>query len=371
MMAELQDVFASYWDDYQASHRVSHQQEKAAHAITVCRTAELGGHVEVCDTCGHERISYNSCRNRHCPKCQATKRETWVQARLDDLLDTVYFHVVFTVPDCLDELFRSNEKAAYSALFRASADTLLELAADKRHLGCKVGFTSVLHTSGQNLGYHPHIHAVVCAGGIDEHGTFRHARRKFFIPVKVLSRVFRGKLTETLKGLTLTIRGFDDPKRIADAIALSWEREWVVYCKRPFRDAACVIGYLGRYTHKTAISNSRILKVGDGKVTFKWRDYRDNNKIKVMALGAGEFIRRFLTHVLPSGFMRIRHYGFLANNGKRKRIDHLRRLCNMAPRQTAKLSGLQIACKLVGRDITRCSVCGGMLRPPTLPVRLC
>ena len=370
-MAELQDVFALHWDDYQATHPVSFQQEKVAHAISVCRTAELGGHIDTCGDCGHERISYNSCRDRHCPKCQTVKRDQWVQNRTDDLLDTSYFHVVFTIPDCLHELFRSNESTAYTALFRASADTLLECAADKKHLGAKIGFTSVLHTSGQNLSYHPHIHAVVCAGGIDVHGNWRQSGHKFFLPVKVLSRVFRGKLTEMLKNLPLTIRGEADSKRVRDLIDMSWQTEWVVYAKKPFRDAACVIEYLGRYTHRTAISNSRILSVNNNEVTFKWRDYRDNNKMKVMALTAHEFIRRFLMHALPSGFMRIRHYGFLANNGKRERIERLRCLCGMRPRQTEKLTGYELACKLAGRDIAKCPRCGGTFGLRPLDILLC
>lgn len=200
---------------------------------------------------------------------------------------------------------------------------------------------------------------------------WRESGHKFFIPVKVLSRVFRGKLTEALKNLSLTIRGEDDPKNIADAIDLSWKTEWVVYCKKPFRDAGCVLEYLGRYTHRTAISNSRILKLGDGNISFKWRDYRDSNRMKVMVLSSDEFIRRFLMHVLPQGFMRIRHYGFLANNGKRERVDRLKRLRGTALRIAEKLTGLELACKLVGRDITKCPVCGGGLHPRPLPVLLC
>lgn len=370
-MAELQDVFAIHWGDYREHHPVTFQQDKAAGDIIACRTSALGGHVDACDSCGHERVSYNSCRNRNCPKCQSVRRGQWVQKRHDDLLDTSYFHVVFTIPSCLQELFRSNEEACYKALFKASADTLLACAADEKHLGAKIGFTSVLHTSGQNLTYHPHIHAIVCAGGIDKRGKWRESSRKFFIPVRVLSRVFRGTLTEALRNLSLTIRGEDDPKRVADIISLSWESEWVVYAKRPFRDAACVIEYLGRYTHRTAISNARILKVDSKSVTFKWRDYRDNNKVKVMVLTASEFIRRFLMHVLPFGFMRIRHYGFLANCGKRERISRLRHLCGMAPRNTERLSGFEIACKLVGRDISKCPACGGGLNPRPLPVLVC
>lgn len=370
-MAELQEVFALHWDSYKASHPTTFQQQKTARAIISCRTAKLGGHIDACGECGHERPSYNSCRNRHCPKCQTIRRDQWIQDRLDDILDMPYFHVVFTIPDCLHELFRSNERQTYTALLRAAADTLLECAADKRHLGCKIGFTGVLHTSGQNLSYHPHIHTIVCGAGIDEHGSLQKTKNKFFIPVKVLSRVFRGKLTQALKELHLTIRGADDPKRVADLIDVSWQREWVVYAKKPFRDAACVIEYLGRYTHRTAISNSRILEVNEGGVTFKWRDCRDHNKMKVMTLDPNEFIRRFLMHVLPSGFMRIRHWGFLANNGKRGRLDHLRRLCGMSLSREVKLTGFELACRLVGRDITACPTCGASLHPRPLEVLLC
>jgi hypothetical protein len=371
MMAELQDVFTAGWKGYVSSHPVTCQQNKVAHAIMDCRTSALGGHIEVCGECGHERISYNSCKNRHCPKCQTVRREQWVQARTDDLLECPYFHVVFTVPDCLHALIYSHQEQAYSALFRASADTLLECGIDVRYLGAKVGFTSVLHTSGQNLSYHPHIHVIVCAGGIDARGTWRQSKATFFIPVKVLSRVFRGKLTCALKEIGLTLAGQDDPKRVADIIATSWECEWVVYAKKPFRDAACVIEYLGRYTHKTAISNSRILAASESEVRFKWRDYREQNKIKVMVLATSEFIRRFLMHVLPAGFMRIRHYGFLANNGKRKRMARLKTLSNTKLCATGKLSGLELACRLVGRDITKCPLCGGDVRKLSLPVLQC
>ena len=363
MRAELQDVLQRHWDDYAAARPVSAVQAAAAEGIMACRTAVLGGHADVCDDCGRESVSYNSCRNRHCPKCQSVKREQWVQARMDDLLDTPYFHVVFTFPDCLNELFRSNEAAAYSALFRASADALLEMSADSRRVGAGIGFTSVLHTAAQNLSYHPHVHAIVCAGGIDKEGRWRQSGRRFFLPVKALSRLFRGKLTDALRSLPgLTIRGLDDPKAIADAIDAAWGAEWVVYCKQPFRDAACVAGYLGRYTHRTAISNSRILKVGGGQVMFKWRDRRDSNKEKVMTLGAGEFIRRFMMHVLPKGFMRIRHYGFLANCGKQARIARIRRLIGMKAARRPRLGGFEAACRLAGRDISRCPVCGGELR---------
>ncbi|MCL2826989.1 MAG: IS91 family transposase [Eggerthellaceae bacterium] len=371
MTAELQDVLASCWDGYAKAHGVSYAQDKAAHAIMSCRTAALGGHADVCDGCGHVRVSYNSCRNRHCPKCQSVRREQWVGSRVGDLLEAPYFHVVFTVPECLNELFLSNEAECYGALFRASADALLECASDARRLGAVPGFTSVLHTAGQTLAYHPHIHAVVCAGGIGKGGRWKASGHKFFVPVKALSRVFRGKLTEALGRLPLTIRGEEDAKGVADAISASWEREWVVYAKKPFRDAACVIAYLGRYTHRTAISNARIISCEGGTVTFRWRDYRDGNAMKVMALPAEEFVRRFLMHVLPTGFMRIRHYGFMANNGKKGRLARIRSLCGMAPRQAAAPTGFEVACRLAGRDVSKCPVCGSPLRKAPLPVRLC
>lgn len=368
-MAELQDVFALHWGDYLGAHAPTWVQGKAAEAIMACRTAKLGGHMDVCAECGCASPSYNSCRNRHCPKCQSVRRERWVADRIGDLVDVPYFHVVFTIPSCLHALFRSNERECYSALFRASADALLELAADPGRLGARVGFTSVLHTAGQNLSYHPHVHAIVCAGGLDRSGGWRQSGSRFFLPVKVLSRVFRGKLAEALGSLPLTIRGEDDPKAVADAISLSWESEWVVYCKEPFRDAAGVIGYLGRYTHRTAISNARILAVDGESVTFEWRDYRDGNRVKAMALAADEFIRRFLMHVLPHGFMRIRHYGFLASNGKHGRIARIRRMIGTGAPVPGKPTGFEIACRLAGRDITKCPHCGGDLVP--LPIRRC
>lgn len=365
-MAELQDVFVCHGDTYRKSNPYTFEQQKCIDALTKCRTKALGGHIDTCHECGYEHISYNSCRNRHCPKCQGVKGIQWVEARSVDLLEIPYFHVVFTIPSSLHVLFRSNEKQAYNALFRASADTLLECACDRRHLGAKIGFTSVLHTSGQTLSYHPHIHTIVGAGGIDRCRNWKQSKSSFFIPVKVLSALFRGKLLDALKGLPLTIQGRPDPKRIADIIDTAWKTEWVVYVKEPFKSAGCVVEYLGRYTHKTAISNARIVALDNEGVTFKWKDYRDNSKIKMMRLSAHEFIRRFLMHVLPAGFMRIRHYGFLANKGKKKRIEGLRRLRGMRPPEIVVHSGLEIACRLAGRDITKCPKCNADLHPHPL-----
>jgi hypothetical protein len=302
---------------------ISWKHIKVLLAIARCRTAALGGHLDECTRCGHRAtISYNSCRNRHCPKCQTAARERWIAARQRELLPTRYVHVVFTLPRQLAPLALQNKKVIYGLLLRASAETLLEVARDPRHLGAEVGFFSVLHTWNQKLEMHPHVHCVIPAGGLSlDHTHWVKSRDRFFLSIQVLRRVFRGKFVAGLK------RAFQDgqfsfhgnlallaqPKTFAAWLRPLFRKDWVVYSKPPFGGPEYVLQYLGRYTHRVAISNHRLVSLAEGKVTFRWRDSAHHNEQKLMTLSLDEFLRRFLLHVLPKGFVRIRNFGFLAN----------------------------------------------------------
>ena len=334
---EVADVLRAYGPAYLEAYgdKLSVQQHRVVRDLVRCRTAELGGHVEACDHCGHRRIAYNSCRNRHCPKCQATNRARWLDERAAELLPVEYFHVVFTLPDELGPLALQNPRVIYGTLFHASAATMLQIAADTEHLGADIGFLSVLHTWGQNLHLHPHVHCVVPGGGLSRDGDrWVACSPGFFLPVKVLSRLFRGKFLAALEqhfrrdGLAFHGKqlALADPAAFFELTQTLRKREWVVYAKPPFGGPEQVLKYLARYTHRVAISNSRLVKMEDGNVHFTWKDYADGNAQKVMALPAFEFIRRFLQHVMPSGFVRIRHYGLLANRHRQEMLQRCREL---------------------------------------------
>lgn len=295
----------------------------------------MGGHVERCGRCGFERPAYNSCRNRHCPKCQARKRAAWLDARSRDLLPVETFHVVFTLPEEISAIGLQNKREIYSLLFRAVAETLQQVAADPRHLGAEIGFLAVLHTWGQNLRHHPHVHCVIPGGGLSRDGTrWIPCRRGFFLPVRVLSKVFRGKfldlLGETFRQGRLRFQGelasLERPERFLRVLRDVRRKPWVVYAKRPFAGPEAVLKYLARYTHRVAISNQRLVSLAHGEVTFRWKDYRMGRRMRVMTLDAVEFIRRFLQHTLPKAFVRIRHFGFLSNRCRHKKIALCRRL---------------------------------------------
>ena len=295
---------------------------KVLRAIARCRTAALGGHRDQCPRCGYRAISFNSCRNRHCPKCQCGARDKWVAARQNELLAVAYVHVVFTLPHQLSQLALQNKRVLYDLLFRASAETLLQVAVDPKHLGAEIGFLSVLHTWGQNLLHHPHVHCVIPAGGLSPDGTqWIHPRYPFFLPVRVLSRVFRGKFVAGLKRrfqmgqLTFagTLKPLQNQKAFRSFLRPLFRQDWVVYAKPPFGGPHHVLGYLARYTHRVAITNHRLVAFERDQVTFRWRDYAHGNKKRKMTLSAEEFLRRFLLHILPRGFVRIRSFGFLAN----------------------------------------------------------
>lgn len=307
---EIQGIFAEGASSYLEAYPTNKQQRKAIYAITNCRGPRLGKHIDKCDRCGYQEISYNSCRNRHCPKCQHSKSIEWV-SQLKGILPPVrYFHLVFTLPHKLNELVYKNQKDLYPILFRASAQTVMQVAARPGFLGAQTGCLSVLHTWGQNLQYHPHIHMLVPAGGMSEDNMeWIHSGKKFFAPVKILSRVFRGKFSSMLESLTADgIINADLPAMKAEL----YKKDWVVYAKKPFAGPAQIINYLGRYTHRIAISNSRIINHQNNKVLFWWKDYRSKASWKTMQLDTSEFIRRFLLHVLPCNFYKIRYYGILA-----------------------------------------------------------
>jgi hypothetical protein len=334
---EVAEVFRDHGDAFLDRYgaTLSPEQRRALRDITDCRTAALGGHVEECDRCGHRRIAYNSCRNRHCPKCQATAAAQWMEDRESELLPVEYFHVVFTLPAALGPIALQNPREVYGLLFKATAETLQQIAADPKHLGAEIGFLAILHTWGQNLQHHPHVHCVVPGGGLSPDGShWVPCRPGFFLPVRVLSRVFRGKFLALLQSAfdqgKLSFHGklaaLADPGAFQRRLAASAQTEWVVYAKPPFGGPEQVLKYLARYTHRVAISNHRLVALEDGKVLFHWKDYAHGGKPKTMTLQAIEFIRRFLLHVLPAGFVRIRHYGFLANRVCREKLDLCRAL---------------------------------------------
>ncbi|HKV77850.1 MAG TPA: IS91 family transposase [Candidatus Sulfotelmatobacter sp.] len=333
---EVADILRAHGNRFLERYRSSFgfQQLKAFRAIQRCRTAALGGHRDACPSCGYQAISYNSCRNRHCPKCQAQARERWLAAREAELLDTGYFHVVFTVPHELNVLALENPRLFYDLLFTATAQTLLQIASDPKHLGAEIGVVAILHTWGQNLLLHPHIHCVIPAGGLSpDHLRWIRPRYPFFLPVRVLSRVFRGKFLAGLKRLhrskKLQCAGpsapLAEPRQFALLRSLH-RHDWVVYAKPAFGGPMQVLRYLGRYTHRVAISNHRLLACDQERVTFRWKDYAHGGKQGEMTLTATEFLRRFFLHVLPKGFVRIRHFGFLANRFRASRLALSRQL---------------------------------------------
>ena len=368
---EVADVFRRYGPAYRVAHALSSAVRRVMRAIECCRTAALGGHVEACDACGHQRIAYNSCANRHCPKCQSLARAAWLERRQADLLPVEYFHVVFTLPAPIAALARANKKTVYAILFRAAADTLRTIAADPHHLGAEIGFIAVLHTWGQSLCHHPHIHRVVPGGGLSPDGTcWVPCRPGFFLPVRVLSRLFRRRFLDALQHAfdagTLRFVGALAPLHHPDAFATFLQPlrqiAWVVYAKPPFGGPAQVLAYLGRYTHRVAIANHRLVSLDEDHVTFRWTDYRRDTQ-GTMRLPAAEFIRRFLLHVLPDGFPRIRHYGFLGNRVRQAKLAQIRAALDVpVPIPSVKPTDYRERyAMLTGQRIDLCPCCGGRM----------
>ena len=339
-------------------------------AIELCRTAALGGHLEQCDCCGHQRPAYHSCRDRHCPKCQSLARAQWLQDRQAELLPVPYFHVVFTLPEEIAAIAYQNKELLYNILFRATAETLRTIAADPKHLGAEIGFLALLHSWGQNLLFHPHLHCVVPGGGISpDRQRWIPCRPDFFLPVRVLSRLFRRLFLEDLQAafdqgklqFFSSLERLRDPQVFAQYLAPLQKAEWVVYAKPPFGGPKQVLNYLGRYTHRVAISNHRLLSLDNGRVSFHWRDYRHHHRQKTMTLEAEEFIRRFLLHVLPAGFQRIRHYGFLGNRYRQAKLALCRQLLGVVlttiTQPQDKLGYRDLYEKLTGKSLHDCPVC--------------
>jgi len=340
---EVADVFREYGGSYLAANGISVDQKRVLRDVAICRTAALGGQVKRCDECGHEEFFYKSCGNRHCPKCQAEARAKWLEAQAADLLETGYFHVVFTLPDKLGPITLQNKRLVYGLLFRAVSETLLEIARDPKHLGAEIGFLAVLHSWGQKLDLHPHVHCVVPGGGISPDGTkWISSRKNFFVHVKVLSKVFRGKflyyLRQAFKDGKLVLEGnlreLRNPATWATSLKSFKRTDWIVFAKPPFGGPKQVLKYLARYTHRVALSNQRLVSMHDGKVTFRWKDYAHGNRQGEMTLDAHEFIRRFLLHVLPRGFQRLRHYGFLANRARKEKLQVARELLRQSQGKT-------------------------------------
>jgi hypothetical protein len=369
---EVGDLLRAHGEAYRAQHPVTPEQSQVMQRLAACRTAALGGHVDACAGCGFTRISYNSCRDRHCPKCQAGKRAAWLETRLERLLPTGYFHVVFTLPDVLQPLMLHNQRRLYNLLFQAASATLLTLSADPHRLGAQIGVTAILLTWGQQLRFHPHLHCVVSGGGLSLDGQrWVAGQRKYFLPVKVLGKLFRGKFLAALKTmyqagqLTLTgsVAHLNDPRTFGQLLDTLYGRKWVVYAKRPFGGPEQVFRYLGRYSHRVAISNSRLLSVDEDQVSFQWKDYADGHQTKVMRLSVDEFLRRFLLHVLPKGFVRIRHYGLLASVNVATKLPHCRQLLGQEtkPTQSSAKSWSDRVLEWTGQDPLRCPHCQGVL----------
>ena len=363
-MEKIQEILNKGLDEYLEKHKVVGYKQKVTKAIKDCKTEKLGAHKYVCDECGHEEIAYNTCRNRHCPNCQFGKKLKWIEARKSEVLNVKYYHVVFTIPSEIYTVVLQNQEKMYKILFKASSETMQELARDEKYLGAEIGFFSILHTWGQNLMYHPHIHCVVTGGGLTETEKWKEKEEKFFIPVKVMSRKFRGKFLSYMKKEKLKYYGeneyLDNPENYDNLIQSMYNKEWVVYCKEPFNNAESVIKYLGRYTHRVAISNDRIVKVEDDKVRFKWRDYKDKNRMKEMTITIEEFIRRFLIHILPPKFMKIRYYGILG-------LLKCKILTRTKIHKKKELPTLELLKKVLGKDFNLCPQCkkGHMLIPNT------
>jgi hypothetical protein len=387
---EVADILRTHGDEFRRLRNPSARQRKILRNIEQCRTAALGGHKDTCTNCGHVRVSYNSCRDRHCPKCQSLKKDEWLEARKQRLLPVPYFHVVFTLPNELNPLALRNKKIVFDLLFKSAAETLQQVASQKKHLGAQIGFTAVLHTWGQKLQFHPHLHCVVTGGGLDfRQGRWIAASQRYFLCVDVLGMLFKAKFLEALKtahterklSLAGTTAHLEDRRLWQRLLNRLYSSKWVVYAKPPFGGPEHVFRYLGRYTHRVAISNHRLLELKDGQVTFRIKDYADEGKSKSLTISAVEFIRRFLLHVLPERFVRIRHYGLMAGRNVETKLARAREILGVAAKEDKASPGDEADAskpwwerlfELTGVDIFQCPVCGSgrMLREPLQPVPL-
>ena len=373
MSYKIQEIFNQFYQDYIAKYGLDYHLDKVARAIMSCKTPDLGVNSSSCEDCGHTDIHYNSCRNRHCPCCQGLSKEKWIDKRKSEVIDAPYFHVVFTLPEELNPLIYTNQNVLYSLLYQASADTLFELSKDKKYLGADIGFMSILHTWGQSLSFHPHLHCIVLGGGLTKDLKFKSSKSDFLFPIRVVSKLFRKKFLTLLKALyqknKLIFAGQSLPYRnsyaFKELLSILYKKEWIPHIKETFKGAENVIEYLGRYTHRIAISNSRIIDVKPEGITFGMKDYKSDSH-QNMTLDPVEFIRRFLMHVLPSGFVKIRHYGILSNRSKKIKLQICRNLIkrNYPKAQLVGLTTSQILLKLFNFDTSKCPKCGcGNFKP--------
>lgn len=377
----IQDIFLKFYPRYLDKYTPSPQQSKVANCIINCKTGAYGANVSKCEDCGHLQIHYNSCRNRCCPMCQALSKEKWMDKRREDVLEAPYFHVVFTIPQELNPLVYCNQQILYDAMYHCVAATIEELTSDTKHLGAKVGYICVLHTWGSEMNYHPHIHVILLGGGLTAKNQWRDKGEKFFLPVKVMSKLFRGKYMAKLKSLyeakNLQFHGSSEKYRnhyaFKELLNICYEKEWIPHCKKTFNGAQSVINYLGKYTHRIAISNHRIIRMDEDTVTYYVKDYREKGKWKEFTISGIEFIRRFLMHVPPKRFVRIRHYGLLCTRTKTKQLTLCRNLlgCKQYLSRLKDLDTPQMLETLYGIKVTVCKCCGGHLGKPQqrIPLR--
>ena len=378
----VQDIFLRFYPEYLDKYTPSSQQSKVANCIINCKTGAYGANVSICEDCGHLQIHYNSCRNRCCPMCQVLPKEMWIDKRREDVLDAPYFHVVFTVPQELNSLIYSNQQLLYDAMYHSVSATINELTEDTKYLGAKVGYICVLHTWGSEMNYHPHIHVILLGGGLTSNNQWRDKGEEFFLPVKVLSKLFRGKYLDELKTLweerKLQFHGSSEKYRnhyaFKELLNTCYEKDWVPHCKKTFNGAQSVINYLGKYTHRIAISNHRIIRMDEDTVTYYVKDYREEGNWKEFTISGVEFIRRFLMHVPPKRFVRIRHYGLLCTRTKTKHLTLCRNLlgCKQYLSRLKDLDTPQMLETLYGIKVTVCKCCGGHLGKPQqrIPLRI-
>ena len=378
----VQDIFLRFYPNYLDKYTPSPQQSKVANCIMNCKTGAYGANVSMCEDCGHLQIHYNSCRNRCCPMCQALPKERWMDKRREDVLDAPYFHVVFTVPQELNPLIYSNQQLLYDAMYHCVSATIEELTSDTKHLGAKVGYICVLHTWGSEMNFHPHIHVILLGGGLTAQNQWRDKGNEFFLPVKVMSKLFRGKYLHELKNLweekKLQFHGNSEKYRnrytFKELLNLCYDKDWVPHCKKTFNGAQSVINYLGKYTHRIAISNHRIIRMDEDTVTYYVKDYRKEGKWKEFTISGIEFIRRFLMHVPHKRFVRIRHYGLLCTRTKTRNLTLCRNLlgCKQYFSRLKSMETPQMLETLYGIKVTVCKCCGGHLGKPRqrIPLRI-
>lgn len=365
MKHTIQEVTKLFINDYLNKYTPTYDQKKVLNKILSCRTEELGSHIYQCDKCGETFLSYNSCKDRHCPNCQDYRKEVWIENHKSDILNISYFHIVLTVPSELHVIFYHNQREMYSLLLQCASETIMELASDDKYLGAKVGITAMLHTWSQKANYHPHVHMIVTGGGINDLGKWVNSKEDFFLPIKVISRKFRGKLLSKIKELNLKFYNnyeyLNDYEQLKNYLSPLYDKEWVCYCKEPPKNVDKLYEYLGRYAFRVCMSNERIVKIENGYVYFTYKDRKEENVTKITKLKGEEFIRKFLLHVLPKSFMKVRYYGLMAGKNKTERIKKLRILTKTTKIYEKFKSKIELLNKINGKDVTKCPKCNGNL----------